>query len=104
MLGLTHTEATNAEASPVPHVLELARMLTAEVIIDVPLQDREQDLFGHVVFFGLNLGLIGFLAGLLLESKPLMHASTPVMGLTILLAVVVHVGALGSDDTATASA
>ncbi len=61
-------------------------------------------LFGHVVFFGLNLGLIGFLAGLLLESKPLMHASTPVMGLTILLAVVVHVGALGSDDTATASA
>lgn len=49
----------------------------------------------QIVFFGLNLGLIGFLAGLLMDSAPMKHASTPVLGIAILVGVVANFMALG---------
>lgn len=49
----------------------------------------------QVVFAGLNLGLIGFVAGLLMDSAPIKQVSTPVLGLAILVGVVANVMALG---------
>lgn len=54
----------------------------------------------QIVFWGLNLGLAGFLVGLLLDSAPFKHASTPVLGLAILVGVVANVMALGGGDEA----
>ena len=59
-------------------------------------------MLGHLLFFGLNLGLVGFLAGLLLESATLKQISTPAMGIAILLAVAVNVMSLGEADEARA--
>ncbi len=59
-------------------------------------------MIGHVVFFGLNLGLIGFLAGLLMESTVLKQVSTPVLGIAILVAVAVNVMSLGEAEEARA--
>ena len=52
-------------------------------------------IIDHVVFFGVNLGLIGFLAGLLLDSGPIKQVATPVLGIAILVGVVGNVMALG---------
>lgn len=49
----------------------------------------------QIVFFGLNIGLIGFLAGLLTDSAILKQVSTPVLGLAILVGVAANVMALG---------
>lgn len=43
----------------------------------------------QVGFWGLNAGLLGFVVGLLLESAALKRAFSPVMGLSILLAMLV---------------
>ena len=60
-------------------------------------------IIDHVVFFGVNLGLIGFLAGLLLESAPLKHASTPILGLAILAGVAGNLMALGAPASTRSS-
>ncbi len=43
----------------------------------------------HVVFWGVNIGLIGFVAGLMLEEPVLKRLFSPVMGTSILLAMAV---------------
>jgi len=58
----------------------------------------------HVVFAGLNLGLIGFLAGLLLDSPLTKEIATPVLGIAILVAIVTHVMALGEASEVPAGA
>lgn len=57
-----------------------------------------------IVFYGLNLGLIGFLTGLLLDSGPIKQAATPVLGIAILVGVVANVMALGGGTEARAGA
>ena len=49
----------------------------------------------HVVFFGVNLGLIGFLTGLLMDSAPIKQVATPVLGIAILVGVAGNLMALG---------
>ncbi len=49
----------------------------------------------HIAFWGLNIGTAGFVLGLLLESSPLKHAFTPILGLTLLHAIAVLFIALG---------
>lgn len=61
-------------------------------------------LINHVVFFGVNLGLIGFLTGLLLDSAPIKEIATPVLGIAILIAVSSHVVILGDSSDTTAAA
>lgn len=43
----------------------------------------------QVTFFGINAGLILFVAGLLAEADPLKHLGTPIMGLSILFGMAV---------------
>ncbi len=57
----------------------------------------------QIVFFGLNLGLIGFLAGLLMDTAILKQVSTPVLGAAILVGVVANVMALGGGAEAPAT-
>ncbi|MGE3856449.1 MAG: hypothetical protein AB7G21_05790 [Dehalococcoidia bacterium] len=56
----------------------------------------------QVVFYGLNLGLIAFLAGLLLDSSPLKHAGTPVLGIALLVGIAGNFMALGGGVEAPA--
>ena len=60
-------------------------------------------IIDHVVFFGVNLGLIGFLTGLLMESAPIKQVSTPILGIAILVGVVGNLMALGGPSTTRAS-
>lgn len=46
--------------------------------------------FDHVVFWGFNAGIAGFLLGLITDQTPIIRVATPVLGATILLAVFVH--------------
>ena len=80
------------------HSIFIGVMTNAILAVIAMFRRPTTALIGHVVFFGLNLGLIGFLAGLLLDSAPLKQVSTPVMGAAILIAVVTNVMALGGSD------
>jgi hypothetical protein len=46
--------------------------------------------FDHVVFWGFNAGIAGFLLGLITDQTPIIRVATPVLGAAILLAVFVH--------------
>ncbi len=54
----------------------------------------------HVVFWGIGLGIGGFVAGLLLDTDPFLHAFTPILGVAILLAIAVHVRGMGNPSEA----
>ena len=51
------------------------------------------------VFWGLNLGVAGFIVGLIADSSPIIRVATPVLGLALLTAIVVHVRGLGDPRT-----
>jgi hypothetical protein len=44
----------------------------------------------QVLFWGMNVGLIGFLVGLILESAAIKQIATPIMGTSILLAILTY--------------
>lgn len=68
-------------------VIHLSRQRTAATAID------------DVVFWGVNLGLVGFVTALTTEVRGLIAVFVPVMGLALLLAIGVHVTALHRRDT-----
>lgn len=45
----------------------------------------------HLVFWGMNVGLVGFVAGLAFESTIVKEAFSPIMGLSILVGLAVYV-------------
>jgi len=58
----------------------------------------------HVVFWGINLGLVAFVLGLLLDQAMLKRIGTPIMGLSILLGLAVGAMRLsGGAKTAAAA-
>lgn len=52
------------------------------------------------VFWGLNVGIAGFVAGLIADSSPIIRVATPVLGAAILLAIAVHARGLGDPRAA----
>ena len=52
------------------------------------------------VFWGLNLGVAGFIVGLIADSSPIIRVATPVLGLALLTAIAVHVRGLGDPRRA----
>ncbi len=56
---------------------------------------RISEVADHVVFWGLNVGIAGFLAGLLLDSNWIIRISTPILGLTLLHGIATAFMALG---------
>jgi hypothetical protein len=52
----------------------------------------------QLVFWGVNLGLVGFLTGLIVESAGIKRASTPVMEAAILLGLLTAAVRLRETD------
>lgn len=48
-------------------------------------------MLAHVTFWGVNIGLVGFLVGLITETALLKQIFTPIMGASILVAIAVFV-------------
>ena len=48
----------------------------------------------HGVFWGMNIGLVGFVIGLIQEEAILKRVFTPIMGLSLLVAVAVYAARL----------
>jgi predicted membrane protein len=58
----------------------------------------------HVIFWGMNVGLVGFVVGLMLQSAPIKQVFAPIMGISILIAIVTYLLRLrAAPETATAS-
>jgi hypothetical protein len=55
-----------------------------------------------VLFWGVNVGLIGFIVGLLTESSPLKRTFSPILGLSIQLGMLALALRLRSGGTAVA--
>ncbi|MFN8637883.1 MAG: hypothetical protein U0360_00105 [Dehalococcoidia bacterium] len=56
---------------------------------------RISEVADHVVFWGLNLGVAGFLTGLLLDNNWIIRISTPILGLALLHGIATAFMALG---------
>ena len=52
----------------------------------------------HLVFWGMNVGMIGFVLGLAFESAVMKQAFSPIMGLSILVGLGVYVVRLWQTD------
>ena len=87
LLALDHSIFVGVMTNCILGLITLFRLPVAPVI-------------DHLVFAGLNLGIMGFVIGLLLDSTPFKHSSTPVLGLAILLALATSFGPLGKSEEA----
>jgi len=86
IVAFTHLESVAATTNAMlAFVVFLSRRVAPATVID------------DVVFWGLNLGVIGFVVALTLEIPPLYLLFVPIMGLALLIAIVVHVAALNKD-------
>lgn len=57
---------------------------------------------GHVIFWGVNLGLLVFVAGLIVDTAEIKRIGAPVMGVTLLVALAILAMRAGSASMATA--
>ena len=57
-----------------------------------------KNVIDHVMFWGLSIGTIGFMVGLLTDTDILIRVFTPILGLAILHAVGVFVPAMGNPS------
>jgi predicted membrane protein len=47
----------------------------------------------RIIFYGVNVGAIGFIVGLVSESSTMKRIFTPILGLTLLYGIYVHLTA-----------
>lgn len=80
------------------HSIFIGVMTNSILAIIVLFRRPVAAMVDHLVFAGLNLGLAGFVVGLLADSAPVKRVATPVMGLAILLALAISAPALGATD------
>ena len=66
-------------------VIHLSRRVSAVSVVD------------DIVFWGVNVGLIGFVTALTADASGLIFAFVPIMGLALLIAIGVHLGPLGRE-------
>lgn len=64
------------------------------LIASISRRVREATILDDLVFWGLNIGVVGFVAGLTVDATALIMAFSPLMGLALLLAIGVHLVAL----------
>ena len=72
-------------------------------VIGLSRRTTEATAVDDVVFWGLTVGVLGFVAALTVDAAGLTMLFAPIMGLSLLLAIAVHVPVLGSR-TGTAGA
>jgi hypothetical protein len=80
-------------------------VLTAGIIALIAMtSDVERPAWvDHSVFVGLNVGVAGFVLGLLADATPMLQVFTPVMGAAILLAIGTHLRGMFVRRSAPAS-
>jgi hypothetical protein len=67
------------------HVIFIGVM--TNLMFSIVAASREFDLWTRVVMWAVNLGVVGFAIGLVLDSEVVKRVSTPVMGLGLLLGI-----------------
>ena len=55
----------------------------------VPDEAARRSWMGHVIFWGVNLGLLVFVAGLIIDTAEIKRIGEPVMGVTLLVALAI---------------
>jgi len=51
------------------------------------------DMSNRIIYYGMNVGAVGFIVGLIAESKELKRTFTPILGIAILYGIYVHLTA-----------
>ncbi|MEX2324245.1 MAG: hypothetical protein WD576_00715 [Nitriliruptoraceae bacterium] len=84
LISFAHLEAVAASTNAMlAFVIFLSRRATPAGVVD------------DVVFYGLNVGVIGFVVALTAQLPGLYVLFVPIMGIALLIAVATHVVALG---------
>ncbi len=84
------------------HLLAIGATTNALLAFVIHLSRRvsEVGVIDDVVFWGVNIGLIGFVVALTTDVRGLIFVFVPIMGLALLLAIGVHLIPLGSQPRA----
>ena len=95
----------NIPAAPRPLLLSLDHTIFVGVMTNgilafaALLWERERPAWiDHVIFWGVTIGISGFVVGLLLDEVLLKRTFTPILGATLLLAIAVHTMGLRAND------
>ena len=82
----------------------MANAIFGLLLVAVGTDTSRGRMLAQVTFWGVNIGLVGFLVGLVTEVALLKQIFTPIMGVSILVAIAVFVVELSSDGPREASA
>jgi hypothetical protein len=88
------------------HLMSVGATTNALLAFVVHLSRRvsESSAADDVVFWGVNVGLVGFAIGLTADLTALVAVAVPVMGLGLLTAIVAHLGPLRREPPPAAPA
>lgn len=83
------------------HMMAIGATTNALLAFVIHLSRRasEPGIMDDIVFWGVNIGLIGFVVALTADIRGLIAVFTPLMGTALLVAIVVHVTALRKAPT-----
>lgn len=65
----------------------VTNVFVAALLIANAKSDKGRPIADHAAFWGMNVGMAGFVVGILLESSPVKRIFAPVMGMAILIAI-----------------
>lgn len=86
------------------HTIFVGVMTNAILVLATVLSSRPRAAwFDHLVFWGVTIGITGFVAGLLLDEVLLKRIFTPILGITLLVAIVVHLRDLAASGDGAAT-
>ena len=88
------------------HLLAIGSATNALFAFMIHLSRRVSDVsaIDDIVFWGVNIGLLGFVVALTTEVDGLIFVFVPIMGLSLLTAIAVHFGPLGREPGGTDTA
>lgn len=75
----------------------MANAIFGLLLLAVGTESSRGRMVAQFTFWGVNIGLVGFLVGLITETALLKQIFTPIMGVSILVAIAVFVMELSSD-------
>ncbi len=88
------------------HLLAIGATTNALLAFVIHLSRRVSDvgMVDDVIFWGVNIGLIGFVVALTTDVRGLILVFVPIMGLALLVAIGVHLLPLGNEPAGTPTA
>lgn len=79
------------------HSIFIGVMTNSILGLIIVFRQRAVGIADQLIFWGLNIGISGFVIGLILDMTAMKRTFTPIMGLAILLAVVMYLPVLGTN-------